>query len=994
MGLTLIKTSPAQTLETPITHQPSTELEKIVATPASLAGCDATERGKINETYTALYKEFRKRAYAPLIPARGRAPARPAPLTAQLLRLQQEFRTLLAGRDPESCLIEAGLKEEDACLLLSASSWLPEKARKSSHADVILNNERIVTPSKSNPKLDYVRLFIQDKQGGHYSTLVWLVDRSTQKVVGWVDKNALSLNEYRVNYEINEYRGHEIASSNPELGVNRFDYALRGLKSPMKLQEACSHAGAAYDNFIAQAKKHDWRVKTWNMSRANMTPADERALLREAAVEGLAVGSINLYESGKNVVDGAKFLWDYGRNNPTDDPFEPGQKIGFRDLVNQSLGQMGKKAFDECLQQLCPGVESGVGALACSPVATHYAVSCVGGKIVMHVGKEVADYVVGCLEGRARPEEGIPAGSAAISACLADVAVITASFVPVAGAAKVASVGGQGVYRATLLATKELSPAARKFVRSFTKKVIRGTAGASVGALDLTINQLPSSPKDLKHLETFLREFIKDPSLAMESRKTARELLERVKAARRAGTAQNPDLSREHLKKELRKAHGGSDADWYRDTLEKDLDQALVERSNYQKYLDEGLKPGEHVYWMQQRELKELNEKLWDIGGTEYYLMTLDRELGALMKRHPELGRIVHRNYKDRVIVSSLSSADFEKKVMAPLREKVATEVTQVKDRLGTSYLWQDYMNDSLEVAKGKSIEDAFLNLHLEKQGKSFEAWRSSATEARQQLEKRLTKARPGESLENILRETRRAKGDLQKLEAVLKKKGLPESLAPDLMKYLDELRVADFLPLARPMTAADKQVLELSQAALKADPSNPLLELPRIESVIDESWVFQRSRFLKEAKEARYMVATDIQGLGERAMLAQDRWLLDGAKQSELTQVYSKTTSFLNSRYDEVHKKLKTILGEHATVGLYRSGDDALWSLPDMTIDQKKAVDDLFRAQSDMYHAVVDVNQQAGPEGIADAIHGAREKLFSDKDALKNGVVAGPDTP
>jgi hypothetical protein len=331
---------------------------------------------------------------------------------------------------------------------------------------------------------------------------------------------------------------------------------------------------------------------------------------------------------------------------------------------------------------------------------------------------------------------------------------------------------------------------------------------------------------------------------------------------------------------------------------------------------------------------------------------------------------------------------------MGPLRERVATQVAQVKDRLGTSYLWQDYMDDSLDVAKGKSLEDAFLNLHLEKQGKTFESWRTATTASRQQLEKKLSKARPGETLERFLREARRAKGDTQKLQAVLKKEGLTESMAPELLKYLDDLRVADFLPLARPMTEADKKVLELSHAALKADPSNPMLEVPRIESVIDESWVFQRSRFLKEAKEARYMVATDIQGLGERAMLAQDRWLQDGARQADLTQVYSNTTIYLNSRYKEVQTQLKAILGEHATVGLYRSGDDALWSLPDMTIDQKKAVDDLFRSQSDMYHAVVDVNQQGGPEGVADAIHGAREKLFSDKDALKNGVVAGPDQP
>jgi len=970
----------AQVVRTPRTHA-APELERGIAAASQLKICDAHTRESIASLYQELSREFHSRALT------GSA------ASSRLVELQSSLRAALSGRDRATCVRDGGLREQDVCMMLAASpTHFVRKAEKLGSGDAVLHHDRIVMNSASNPKLEYVRT--RNPRTGDYSSIVWLVDRELQKVVGSLDDRSLNLQTYQTNAEIRDYRGHELVTTSPDFSNTRFEYATTKLRSPLGLSDDCASWPSKIDNFLAEASRSHAGVRQWNIDRASLSPAEERELERNAGREGDDVGSTNLYESGKALVDGMKFFWDYGRNAPTDDPFEEGSKIGFRDLIHQSLGQMGREAFEACLAEICPNVKD--PSPASCPLAVPRANACLSAKIARHVGKEVSDYVMACLTGAARPELGIGAGSESVSACLADVAVVTASVIPVAGAAKGFSVGGQAGYRAMLEATKNLSPGARSFLRTWTKRSIRGAAGTTLASVDLTLNQLPTSPADLKHLEKFFRSFLEKSALDPAHRMHAEEMLARVKEARRTPDATaNPDLSREHLTKELERAYSGSDSKWYHENLEQDLDQALVERANFQRYLDEGLKPGEQVYWVQQRELKELNEKLWDIGGTEYYLMTLDRELGAFLKDNPNLGRIVHRNYKDRVVVSSLSAADFEKRVMAPLRARVSKEVSQVKERLGTSYLWNDYLEDSLKVGQGRDLEAAFMDLHLSARGQDFDTWKTQTENARQHLVQQVQSARPGVAFEKYLRLTRQLKSQPAKLAQALAKDGLPASLAPELIKYLDDLRVADFLPLAKPVSEADQRVLEHTQRALKNDSANPIAELPRIESIVDDSWIFQRSRFLKEAQGARYMVASDIRGLGEKALIAQDQWLASGASPQTLSRVYEGTTAFLNGRYAEVLGGLRKILGPQATIGVYRSGDDALWALPDMTIDQKNAVDSFFKEQGDMYHAVVDVNSQAGAAGVADAVHGAREKLFGDKAALKHGhdpPEAGPE--
>ncbi|MEO5667062.1 MAG: hypothetical protein ABIR96_03295 [Bdellovibrionota bacterium] len=952
--------------------------EKFIDASSPLLGCSPSERATIKSTYEELLKNFRRNAI--ISSPRGRGPA---PLLAPLAALENSLLDQLVGRDPVSCLADAGIPEEEACLLLSAKSWKFSRASPDFSGDAVVNRDRISMPSKTNPDLDYV-VFWNEKRK-EYSSQVMLVDRHQQQSVGILDAKNLLLQNFEVQRGTRDYRGHQIATSSPAFTTKSFAYANAGLKSPLKISEGCSELSSKIDRFMSDSAARDPNVGDWQKNHATLTNSAKIGLSLDAADEGADVGAANVYESGKAAVEGVKFFWDYLANPEIANPLEPGSKTHYRTLINESLGKMGSESFQECLKELCPGSKNPTPQ-SCGVFAATRARACVGGKIAKHMGKEISDYVMTCLTGGARPDLGISAGAESFSACLADISVATASFIPVASATRGASIAGQAAYRSMLEATKTLSPVSKKILRTWAKRIIRTTAAGTLVPLDLAVNQLPTSPSDLKGLEKYLKNFLQNPSLLKAQRAEAEKLLAQVKDARRSpeAVAEAAGDSRVHLQKELERAYEGSDTQWYKQNLEQDLDQALLERQNFQKYLDEGLKPGEKVYWVQQRELKELNEKLWDIGGTEYYLMTLDRELGKLLKEHPELGRVVHRNYKDRVIVSSLSAEDFEKQVLAPLRKQVSTEIGAVKERLGTSYLWSDYMEDSLKIGQGSSLENAFLDLHLGAQGKTFADWKTEISKSRQLLEEHVQSQHPGASIEKYLRQARKLREDPEALAKWFASEKLAPETGNEVLKYLEDLRVADFLPLAKPMTEADQKLLAHSQAVLKSGEASPLSEVSRIESVVDESWIFQRTHFLKEAQKARYMVATDIQGLGEKAMLAQDKWLKAGADPKTISTVYADTTKFLNGRYSQVLEGLKKILGQEASIGVYRSGDDALWSLPEMTIEQKNAVDALFQAQSDMYHAVVDVNAAGGPSAVADAVHGAREKLFSDKAVLK----------
>jgi len=436
------------------------------------------------------------------------------------------------------------------------------------------------------------------------------------------------------------------------------------------------------------------------------------------------------------------------------------------------------------------------------------------------------------------------------------------------------------------------------------------------------------------------------------------------------------------FKSQISKNYALNNEAWFKEHAADSFGRTVNEKINWQRYHEEGLKPGENIIWIQQGMLKELNDKLWDIGGTEYYLLNLDRSLAEVLKSNPQYGRIIHRNYKDRVIISNLSAEEFQKQVMPKVRQRLVTEISQVQTSAGAGLEWSTYIRNSLNIGDGKSLSDAHFNLQLGKVGQNFDSWKSEVTGLRAKLELNLSSK--GLSFGEALRRSRLYGSDTEAFRAWMRSKGFPSKTADRIKYYARLTNIADFLPTAEVLSDADYKFLLKAKEVFENDTSKILPELPRFKTMFRDSWDFRRAAFVRDLKESHVVLATDIAGLGEKALLARDKWIASGANKGNIESVYNSTTEYLDGYYKSLHDGLAQIVGGADKVKLYASGDDALWGLPKLTIEQHQAVEELLSSKKDLYHYSHRIQKPGDPESVADSIFGARDSLFALKPAVK----------
>lgn len=420
---------------------------------------------------------------------------------------------------------------------------------------------------------------------------------------------------------------------------------------------------------------------------------------------------------------------------------------------------------------------------------------------------------------------------------------------------------------------------------------------------------------------------------------------------------------------------------WFQSSVAASLRRSLQQQLDWARYNTEGLAAGEKVFWIQQARLKELNEKFWDIGGTEYYLLTFDKILGDVLEENPSWGRIIHRNYKDRVIVSDLSARDFEVRVMGPVKARLGRQISRIRERPADNEVWSNYIERSISLGKGASLVDAHVNLKLQPFRLSIEEWRMRTITMRTQLEN----AASARGLEwgQVLRQARTlSKQDPQELDAWLAANHWPSPAGDRIRSYISLASVADFLPLNEVPGA---QQLEQIRALLRRSNDEALAALaerPLVQRLAGEAWDLTRSLFLEESLGARFMAATDIEGLGARGLIAQDAWIARGARTEDLARVYESPSRFLEEVYQSIEEGLRRILGRDARIGLYRSGDDGLWSLPSMTPEQQRDVAQFLKDHGGVYSHLQTIDGAGTPAGVAKAVFESRRKLFASKHA------------
>jgi hypothetical protein len=445
--------------------------------------------------------------------------------------------------------------------------------------------------------------------------------------------------------------------------------------------------------------------------------------------------------------------------------------------------------------------------------------------------------------------------------------------------------------------------------------------------------------------------------------------------------------SREYLSLRLQANYAQSREEWYEQNLASHIKRALRERLDMYRFYDEGLKRGERVVWVQQGLLKELNEKLWDIGGTEYYLLRLDEALSEVLDQNPAYGRIVHRNYKDRVIVTSLSSEDFEKRVLSQVKHKLAQRIGEIRERPGQNNLWETYIAQSIKFSDGTSIENAYVNLTLKQFRMNYDEWQKTTVSLRNRL--KFTLETQGIAWAKVLKAARRFKDSNEALVRYVAMHGvrLDRRQVQQIRYYMRLMRLADFLPMAKLPTEAERRFMQAALERAQIGGTQALNDIPRLKTLLADSWGYRRALFLGDVKNSHHMMATDISGLGERAMLAQDAWIEEGAHLSRLENIYEGTTRFLDDQYESIERELRRILGEQADIHVYSSGDDALWGLPQMTIEQMNDVRAFLKSRDNLYSQLSEIAKPGDPESIAFSVHHARDELFRLKPELKEAM-------
>lgn len=419
---------------------------------------------------------------------------------------------------------------------------------------------------------------------------------------------------------------------------------------------------------------------------------------------------------------------------------------------------------------------------------------------------------------------------------------------------------------------------------------------------------------------------------------------------------------------------------WFEQSLAKNFERSLKMRKAWHTYSSQALAPGEHFVWIQQSRLKELNEKLWDIGGTEFYLYSLDDLLSEHLEKNPHFGTLVHRNYKDRVIVTKLSNAEFQTKVLEPIQEKLAEQVVNLRYGMDPKALpfWQYYIRNSTHIGSGPNLETAFLDVKLNPLKLDFNHWNKIVSKIRGHLKNVV--AEKNMNWEKLLIDAKELKNDPVQLEERLQKLGLEKIKVPTLLRYLELMNVVDFLPI--PQSPAPSEINKINQVLINKN-TEQMEELSRLaiaHKLTHGTWDYSRSLFLAEAQDAKYILATDIRGLGNRALLARDKWIAQGSKISELRNVYSKTTVELQKQYEEIENEIGKILGKKVHIPQYISGDDGLWALPNLSSSEFRQLIEYLRSNTRLYSHIELIPPGDISQGLADAIFRSRRALFDSK--------------
>ncbi len=396
-----------------------------------------------------------------------------------------------------------------------------------------------------------------------------------------------------------------------------------------------------------------------------------------------------------------------------------------------------------------------------------------------------------------------------------------------------------------------------------------------------------------------------------------------------------------------------------------------------------------NIHVLHQTAIKELNEKIWNMTGTEEYLETFHDLLHQYLKTNPALGAVLHNDYKNHFIASPLDPKSFHDLVLEPVLARLIRHMQSKRP----DFDWATWIPATIFHGEGKTPAEAYFRAGLARSKFTPDAaqlsvpeWQAQATARRGRLMLFAVDKGIDWSMMLGLIHKNIGRGVMPEtiVERWLHEHGdVDGAIFNDMRRYYDDLQIGDFYPLPDP--GLIPSTLEDFVAAKASDPFKGQRS----------NWTVERRTLFTMVKDARYIVATDVQNLGGVARRFQDEWIARGARLEELQAVYAKSTAALETFFSLVHQLLTAATG--GPVQVYWSGDDAVWFLPKLTKLQQRSVRKIFLTLAEtgdvedsielkLHRSTAVAIDPSKPvaEGVAAALMSARDSLFASKNKHK----------
>ena len=136
----------------------------------------------------------------------------------------------------------------------------------------------------------------------------------------------------------------------------------------------------------------------------------------------------------------------------------------------------------------------------------------------------------------------------------------------------------------------------------------------------------------------------------------------------------------------------------------------------------------------------------------------------------------------------------------------------------------------------------------------------------------------------------------------------------------------------------------------------------------------------IKASQTSKFILVTDIKGLGVINREEQDRWISRGAKIEELVQVHepgSRKIAEVRKQLDRVLKKVLRL--SQAPPSLVSAGDEAVWGLPDLDPDQYQNLLRHLKSQDNVHYVLNPVIDAGTSEAFISQLGRARTRLKVD---------------